>query len=330
MTTAPRGLRAAPTGSPPDEPCRLREGFIVLTETLLKSVSEVFPECFMTESALKLFETMVKGNAEREDRFIRCCAQLFNEHSAALQNRDVEALFAVADGMTLLKDLDLRGKWSDPDFSEASKDHLWQYILSLKTYAELYCALPAAVMGKIERLAGDIGEKLRAGTLDLSSINVSEVGGELLGQLSADELKTFEGNLPRIFESISQVASTVASQAGGGGAGLDVEGLMRTLVQTQQGGAASQGDASALLQAMGGLLAPSKGLCGGTAAEPSLEALNSVMSLLQTSGLVGSDPRPGAGFTGHAPLPPLEQGSASPVGKARSKKPPVADKKKNS
>jgi len=243
---------------------------VALAEALLKSVAEVFPECDATDAAVRLFGVMIKGNAVREDQFVRQCADLFAVNSEALQARHEEGLFCVADSLTLLRDLDLRSKWEDPGFTQESKDHLWQYLLSLKTYAELYCALPSAVMGKIERIAGDIGERLRSGSLDLGSLNVSSIGNELLGQLSPDEIKAFEGNLPKIYSSVSQVASAVAAQAGC--ANLDIEGLMATLVESQKSG--GEQNAASVLQAVGGLLAP-----GGPAG--SGQDLGQLMGLLQ-------------------------------------------------
>ena len=249
---------------------------MALAEALLKSVAEVFPECDATEAAVRLFGVMIKGNSVREDQFVRQCADLFAVNAEALQARREEGLFCVADSLTLLRDLDLRSKWEDPGFTQESKEHLWQYLLSLKTYAELYCALPSAVMGKIERIAGDIGERLRTGSLDLGSLNVSSIGNELLGQLSPDELKAFEGNLPKIYSSVSQVASAVAAQAGC--ANLDVEGLMATLVESQRSGGGEQ-NAASVLQAVGGLLAPGGGGCG--------QDLGQLMGLLQN--LTGGD-----------------------------------------
>ncbi|NCX06391.1 MAG: hypothetical protein EBW68_11535, partial [Actinobacteria bacterium] len=197
------------------QPNRLRQGFIALAEALLQSIAEVFPECDSTATAHRLFCALVKGDAAQEDEFIRCCAQQLKQHAAELKERREEALFAVADAMTMLRDLDLRTKWADPGFTAESKEHLWQYLSALKTYAELYCAVPTGIMGKIEHVAGDIGERLRSGNLNLASMDIASIGTDLLGQLSPEELQKFESNLPSIYDCISDVASSVAAQAGG-------------------------------------------------------------------------------------------------------------------
>jgi hypothetical protein len=283
------------------QPNRLRQGFVALAETLLRSVAEVFPECEATEAALQLFSVAVKGDEAAEDDFVRRCAALFGKHAAALQRKEDAGLFAIADSLSILRDVDLRSKWADPGFTQESKEHLWQYLLALKTYAELYCALPCAVMGKIERVAGGIGERLRSGELNLASMDIATIGNELLGQLSQEELRDFEGGLPRIFESISQVASSVAAQAGH--SDFNVEALMRTLVESQQQDGAEQSAAS-VLQAMGGLLAPGGASAGG---------------IEQLLGLVGGGGGRGAGAMGAllrqmaAQQPQLQDNGAAPL-----------------
>ena len=239
--------------SPNDsQPNRLRQGFISLAEALLQSVAEVFPECDSTDTAVRLFATLVKGDAEREDEFIRQCAKQLKKNAADLKDRKEEALFAVAAALPVLREVDLRSKWTDPGFTPESKEHLWQYLAALKTYAELYCAVPTGIMGKIEHVAGDIGDRLRSGQLDLSKMDIGGIGNELLGQLSQDEIQNFESNLPAIYNCISEVANSVAAQAGR--PDIDVAELMKTVVESQGGGEGL--DVSAVLQRVGSILAP--------------------------------------------------------------------------
>lgn len=267
-----------PPPSSDSQPNRLRQGFIALAEALLQSVAEVFPECDSTETASRLFAALVKGDAEREDEFIRQCATQLRKHATDLKERREGALFAVADALAVLRDLDLRGKWSDPGFTPESKEHLWQYLAALKTYAELYCAVPTGIMGKIEHVAGDIGDRLRSGDLNLAQMDIAGIGNELLGQLSQDELQNFESNLPSIYGCISEVANSVAAQAGR--PDIDIAELMKTVVGSQGGGEGL--DVAAVLQRVGSVLAP-----GGTGrraqpgADQMLQAMQSMGPMLQ-------------------------------------------------
>jgi hypothetical protein len=246
-------------GAPPPQPTKLRQGFVALAEALLKSLAEVFPECDAVDRGVQLFASLVKGDAQSEDEFIRKCHAVFQRHGAAFKAREPESLFQAADALPILRDVDFRSKWADPGFDEQSKENLWQYLQSLKLYAELFCAVPASVMGKIECVATELGERLKSGDLDLSRMDIADLGQRLLGQLGAEELANFEGSLPSIYASIAEMASSLASQAGH--PDLDVEALMKSVVAGQQPGGAV--DLSAVMQRLGGLVDPGSALGGG-------------------------------------------------------------------
>jgi hypothetical protein len=247
-------------GAPsPPQPTKLRQGFVALAEALLKSLAEVFPECDAVDRGVQLFANLVKGDAQREDEFIRKCHAVFQRHGAAFKAREPESLFQAADALPILRDVGFRSKWVDPGFDEQSKENLWQYLQSLKLYAELFCAVPASVMGKIECVATELGERLKSGDLDLSKMDIADLGQRLLGQLGAEELANFEGSLPSIYASIAEMASSLASQAGH--PDLDVEALMKSVVAGQQPGGPV--DFSAVMQRIGGLVDPGSTLGGG-------------------------------------------------------------------
>ena len=237
---------------------KLRQGFITLAETLLESISDVFPECQNTESVLRIFRAVVKGNEIIEDKFIRRCQAVFKEQAEGIKNKDPKALFAVVESLDQLRDMDLREKWQDPDFAEESRDHLWQYVAALKTYAALYTAVPRNVMGKIESVAGTIGEQLARGELDLRNMDLGSIGQNLLADLSAEELSGFEGNLPEIYESLSEVAGSLGA---GHGAGIDIAALMEQLSQqTGEAGGGGRVDMTKVLQQLSSQAPPGGGV----------------------------------------------------------------------
>ena len=209
------------------KPNKLRQGFIGLAETLLSSISDVFPECSDTQNTLQIFRSVVKGNDEFEDVFIRRCQVLFQQHAEKLAVKDAEALFSIVEGLDFLRDINLRDKWEDPDFAAESRDHLWQYVSALKTYADLYSSVPKEVMGKIENFAGKISQQLTDGELDLRNLDIGNIGQELMKNLSPEELEGFQGNLPQIFESLSEVANSMVP----GSTGMDLTSLMQQIAQ---------------------------------------------------------------------------------------------------
>ena len=247
--------KMTPTAADASQPTKLRQGFVTLAERLLTSLAEVFPECDAVDRGLHLFKRLVKGDAAREEQFISQCNIVFQQHAAALKERDVEALFACADELPVMKEVDVRAKWQDPGFDDASKENFWQYLTSLKLYAELFCAVPSGIIGKIESLATDLGAQLQSGELNLAKIDIAGIGNQLLGQLSAEETANFESSLPNIYASISEMAMAAAGQAEQ--AGIDVEGLMKNLVNSQHGG--STVDLTEVMQRIGGMADPCAG-----------------------------------------------------------------------
>ena len=272
-----------------NKPNKLRQGFVSLAETLLSSISDVFPECQSTQSVLMLFQTMVKGNEAVEDRFIRRCHALFREHGMPLKERDPEGLFSVVESLEYLKDIDLREKWEDPDFAQESRDHLWQYIGALKTYSNLYSAVPQNVMGKIETVAGTIGEQITRGEVDLTSMDLGSIGQGLLANMSPEELANFEGSLPEIYQSLSDAAGSLGGAAGG--SGLDLQGLMAQMAaQSGEGGAPAGGtvDMARVLQQLHAQAPPG---AGTPDLSQMMQALGPMLQSVQSIGVQGPSGR---------------------------------------
>lgn len=254
---------------------KLREGFVGLAEGLLSSISDVFPECNETRHALELFRVAVKGDDEREDKFVKRCAELFKQNSAKLKNRDVSALFSIAKCLPLLKNLNIEAKWTDPEFTDESKANMWQYLLALETYAGLYCAVPSGVMSRIEKLASSMSSKLEQGALDISSLDISAFGEDLISKLSPEELKEFEGSLPDVYSCVENVASLLAKSAGNDS--FDSAALVTKIVQMQSGSGTESGlPLGAFVQEMGA------SMCCPPNIEPQMLA-NAAQSLARSS-----------------------------------------------
>lgn len=187
------------------ETSKLRDGFVTLAENLLVSVSTVFDDCENTKDALVLFRKMIKGKPDKEELFIKTCHQLF-ENNPSIVESDEKALFNICNGLPIMQDLELESKWKDPEFSDESKENLWKYVKTLKTYAELYSCIPSNITKNIERMAEEISRKIVAGDIDLQNLDIDNIGKELMGNLSPEDSQNFEATLPRMFDSISALA----------------------------------------------------------------------------------------------------------------------------
>lgn len=259
-------------------PNKLRQGFISLAETLLESVSDVFPECQNTEAVLRIFRTLVKGNDVFEDQFIRRCQTLFKQHAAGVKDKNAETLFKIVENLEHLRDIELREKWEDPDFTQESRNHLWQYVAALKTYADLYTAVPKEVMGKIESVAGRIGEQLSKGELDLKNMDLGAIGQNLMSNLTPEELAGFEGNLPDIYASLSDVAGALGGAAG---ANIDLAAMMEQLSKQTGEGGGSGLDMAQVLQQMSSQMPPATGGGNGAPAVDISQLMQAMAPMLQ-------------------------------------------------
>lgn len=254
-------------------PDKLRLGFISLCESLLTSVSEVFPECEDTQDALELFRTAVKGDKRREHLFLVHCGELSKANAELINARDPEGIFRLMDGVEQLQGINIREKWRDAEFSEASREHFWQYVIALKTYAELYNSIPQGLLGKIEKIAGSMCHKLQEGKMDLQNLDISEIGRTLMSSISEEDAKAFEGKLPDIYGCMADVMKFMGGSPPGA-TGFNVNDLMKQMAAVQSKVDATGGkiDAQALIQQMMGSVTK------GAGASPDLSALMGMVS----------------------------------------------------
>ena len=277
-------------------PNKLRDGFILLCENLLKAIGDVFPECDDTSYVLRIYETLVKGDAETEDKFIRKCQKVFKNHSSQMKARNPEAIFALCESVEVIKRLDMRSKWEDPDFTPESKENLWAYLTNLQTYSDLYTCVPSSTMTKIEGLAASVGDRMRPdGNLDLSGLDLSTFGSEVLGSMTQEEVSQLEANLPDIYACVGNVAGMLGhgtSSPDKGGAGIDLDGLLRTIAQMNTGGGSTGGEGGQDV-GMGGIGELLKGVTQGAKLDPSkLMSVAQQLSQMQAGG--------GSAFGGNA------------------------------
>lgn len=215
----------------------LRAGFIQLCKELLDGIIEVFPECSACKQAKEVFQLVIVGDADIEDKFIRKCQSNFNEQISLLEAKNPEGIFRILESTDVLKDIDIRSKWNDSDFDAESQESFWKFITTLNTYGKLYTSVPLSTMNKIDKMAHEVGRKMKSGDIDFSKIGLEEFGKDLLSSMSEEELHQFEENLPEIYSSISTVMKNVSN----GSEGIDVASLMAQVTSLQSNNKASTG-----------------------------------------------------------------------------------------
>ena len=244
------------------DPSRIRGAFVAQAEQLLSSFVEVFPECPDTDSCLQLFKVLCKGDAEKEDKLIRNWQAVMHPVSEDVRNRNIEPVLVAVSEIHALKSIHISEKWRDSGFSDDSKENVWKYIVALNTYAELYCAIPSNVLGKLESMAGDIGERLASGNLDLSTLDINKLGEDIVKGMSEKDLQEFTDSAEHICKVLGGLAKDLPTEAGG----VDIENIMKmvggangpqgapdfqALLQSLNGGEGKPPNISAMLQTLG-------------------------------------------------------------------------------
>lgn len=211
---------------------KLRQGFMTLVETLLASISDVFPECTYTAETLDFFRTLVKGREAFEEQFIRLCRELFDKNERGLSERDGEALFKIAESIQILRPIDLRAKWGDPEFCEESKANLWKFVASLDSYSKLYFSVPGSRNESPETIKGDLSTDVLSRDLDIVNLGQGFAGGPTAK--ASDVLQSI-GGLAAMFSKpdsapmdLSTMMSILAKLQSDKGS-LDAEALLKEL-----------------------------------------------------------------------------------------------------
>jgi hypothetical protein len=183
----------------------LREVFINHCGNLLDALTTVFPECGATADYNTQFGTLVKGNEDREKEVMEKYHEVVAPFYDACRVRD-ESVIAEISKVSFLSDLDLLGKWSDPDFHPESKENLWAYIDELNNCASLFFGVPQGMMETIETKARDIAEKIKKGEMNMQDINLEQLGQSIVEGVSQEEMEGFEANLPSLVQNVQNIA----------------------------------------------------------------------------------------------------------------------------
>jgi hypothetical protein len=186
----------------------IRSAFSDSVESLLTGLLEVFPECQATRTTVDAFHAFIKGNEQAEHSMITAFGECVKNGTQLVQGRDEEALFAAVEQIPVLKSIDIRSKWSDEGFDDASKETLWNYVKVLNAYSKVYILVPDSIMSRVEEVLNGVGEC--TGNFDMVKMveQVTSSFGENpidCGALSED----------RVNETLSALGDLISIQAPG-------------------------------------------------------------------------------------------------------------------
>lgn len=204
-TTPPRASMAASFGS--------------LLGQLIESLSVVFPECLDTKEVLIVYRNMV--DEETLERLMDMWyEQISGVHERAIREREPEPLLRAMEEHEVLRKLGMRRKWSDPGFEREHQEVVWEYVDGLAGLANMRRQIPRGMLGHIESAANGLASG------DLASLDLAQIGQQVLADANENEIEEFAGNIEGIFGALSgSLGEQGRGQLPQGGGVADLSGL---------------------------------------------------------------------------------------------------------
>jgi len=147
--------------------------------------------------------------------------------------------------------INLRAKWLDPGIDEETRDCVWEYVLEMNRYAQLYSGLfsqiPSNTLGKIQSTAMGLASKIQSGQMNLADLDLNKLGRDVVNDLDEEEIEQFTQNImqdPSVLQNLcsSMLSGTginmqdVMQSAMGGGGGAQTAAALAALQMMQSGG----------------------------------------------------------------------------------------------
>lgn len=81
-------------------------------------------------------------------------------------------------------------------------DEVWSIITQLNGYSAVNDNIPKNMMGKIENIANRLADDIMNGRADLGSMNLSDIGQEVLSQVDEGEINQFASNIDNLIPAL--------------------------------------------------------------------------------------------------------------------------------
>ena len=215
---------AVDAGSPRTESNPMMEQSISLfhnlAEQFLDALCDVWSDCdSLKEVYLKYKLSCVQApasiSAAARIKLVRAYHRSMSKYYMRCNEKDNSVFYEedLLETNDLLRDIDFRNKWSD-DLHPQTKENVWQYVLGLNQYANmynLYSKVPGNMLRTIEGMASGIAGKIEKGELNLSDLNLQTLGQEVSQNIDMEELNTFASSMMQNQEDMKQMYSMLGS-----------------------------------------------------------------------------------------------------------------------
>lgn len=83
----------------------------------------------------------------------------------------------------------------------------WEIVQNLYSYATVGSAIPSRMMTRIEDLAGKLAEDIVSGKKDMNSVDLNDIGQQVLSGCAPEDMQKFAGNLDELLPVITKFAA---------------------------------------------------------------------------------------------------------------------------
>ena len=114
--------------------------------------------------------------------------------------------------------MNLRQKWLDNDIDEETRECVWEYVLELNRYAQLYSGLfariPKNTLGKIQSTAVNLANQIQQGKMKLSDLDLNKLGRDVVDGLDPNEIQEFTNNIMEDPTMLQNLCESMLSGSG--------------------------------------------------------------------------------------------------------------------
>lgn len=143
-----------------------------------------------------------------------------------------------------LEEVGMREKWLDASVDDETRSAIWEYVLEMNKYSQLYAGLfsriPKHTMGKIQSVAMDLAAKIQGGQMTIADLDLNKLGNDVVDGLDEAEIQEFTQNIMSDPALIQNLCSNLMG-------GADMGAVMGML---GQGGAGNNTQTAAALAAL--------------------------------------------------------------------------------
>jgi hypothetical protein len=226
-------------------------GFTDMVNQFLEALAEVWPECSGIKDYILKIDLAINNaiDAGAKRKAMESLIQRYHNSVKPIYgrcaNRD-PTVFTECN-IEFLQPIGLREKWLSESIDDDCRDCIWEYVLEMNRYSQLYEGLfrkiPTNTLNKIQSTAVGLANKIQNGEMTLADLDLNQLGKDVVDGLDQAEIEQFTSNIMQDPAVLQNLCANMM-----GGTGMDMNAMMGMVNQQNPQAAA----ALAALQMMQG------------------------------------------------------------------------------